>query len=147
MSDSDPTVLGKRLRDGVDGKEQGKLANEPTTDSASHTNDTVDDEDEDDIGPMPLPASGGVVKKKRKGVLNGSFFNPMASNNTRYLFLPRIQFCHTNVYIWSTSRMPTSTTRALCIGISSTFASSQSTFSSMTHSQFELMLFRAGPIF
>ena len=123
MSDSDPSVLGKRARESVDGKEQGKLANEPIIDSASNTNDAVDEDDEDDIGPMPMPASGSAVKKKRKGVLNGSFFDPMASNNTRHLFLPRMQFCHTNVYIWSTSRMPTSTSRALCIGISSTFAS------------------------
>lgn len=120
MSDSDPSVLGKRARDGVDGNE---LPNEPIIDSASHTNDAIDEDDEDDIGPMPMPASGSAVKKKRKGVLNGSFFDPMASNNTRHLFLPRMQFYHTNVYIWSISRMPTSTSGALCIEIFSTSAS------------------------
>lgn len=83
MSDSDPSVLGKRPRD----EEQDKLVNKSIADSSSHANDAANEsDDEDDIGPMPMPASGSAVKKKRKGMLDGSFFNPMASNDARHLF-------------------------------------------------------------
>lgn len=93
MSNSDPSVLGKRPRGGVDDEEQDKLANKPIIDSASHANDAANEsDDEDDIGPMPMPANSNAVKKKRKGMLDGSFFNPMASNDARHLFsfLPRM---------------------------------------------------------
>ena len=87
----DPSVLGKRSRDGVE--EQAKLVDQPIVDKTSHA---ANEEDDDDVGPMPMPASGSAMKKKRKGTLNGSFFNPPASNDTRYLFpfLHQLQFYH-----------------------------------------------------
>jgi hypothetical protein len=60
MSDEE-TVLGKRARNGKDVEEDQKPINPP--------NEAMDDSD-DDVGPMPMPAStgdNGAVKKKRKG--------------------------------------------------------------------------------
>lgn len=61
MSDSEPSgapVLGKRERDDeVD---------------APQAEQPMDDSDDDDVGPMPMPegtAGNGAVKKKRKGEL------------------------------------------------------------------------------
>lgn len=61
MSD-DETVLGKRPRNGLE------QADEPP-ESASAGVEGQDDSD-DDVGPMPIPAGtgeSGSIKKKRKG--------------------------------------------------------------------------------
>jgi hypothetical protein len=62
MSD-DTSVLGKRLRDEVG--------------ASAHTDGVpppaeVEEDSDDDVGPMPMPdnSSGGVTKKKRKGMLD-----------------------------------------------------------------------------
>lgn len=64
MSDSERGVLGKRARQGNDGKD---------IDSALQPAAIVTDEDDsdDDVGPMPMPAEpagNGGAKKKRKGL-------------------------------------------------------------------------------
>jgi peptidylprolyl isomerase domain and WD repeat-containing protein 1 len=61
MSDDarDETVLGKRAREGAD-----------APDLAPDAVPTGDESDDDDFGPMPLPAgapASGGAKKKRKG--------------------------------------------------------------------------------
>ena len=65
MSDTeqDPSVLGKRARNGEDAK----------PDQVMDTTQDVEDDSDDDIGPMPMPAGAGDnggVKKKRKGKSN-----------------------------------------------------------------------------
>jgi peptidylprolyl isomerase domain and WD repeat-containing protein 1 len=55
----DETVLGKRMRDG-----------DNVPDDPKEHMPAEDDSDDDDIGPMPLPAgtpTNGGAKKKRKG--------------------------------------------------------------------------------
>lgn len=70
MSDGeqDVTVLGKRARHGEDSQMEN-----PDTDGPAAGGDPVEVEDDsdDDIGPMPMPAGveNGGVKKKRKGEL------------------------------------------------------------------------------
>jgi len=54
-TETDPTVLGKRVRDGED------------VPNAPEENTEMEEDDDDDIGPMPMPAGSGASKKKRKG--------------------------------------------------------------------------------
>lgn len=56
-TENDPTVLGKRVREGED------ASNIPGAGDSMQ-----EDDDDDDVGPMPMPASGGT-KKKRKGMV------------------------------------------------------------------------------
>jgi peptidylprolyl isomerase domain and WD repeat-containing protein 1 len=61
MSDAeqDTSVLGKRLWNGEDAAQSnGNEGTRPT--------EAVDDDDDEEVGPMPMPVDG-VVKKKRKG--------------------------------------------------------------------------------
>lgn len=63
-SEADTSVLGKRARHGED-SEMGEAKAE-----GSRT-DAVDEDSDDDVGPMPMPAEvskNGGAKKKRKGM-------------------------------------------------------------------------------
>jgi hypothetical protein len=68
MSDSDSpdapdaSVLGKRVRN-----EAGQNENDL---QASVVNSTVEDDSDDDVGPMPMPAQAPAAKKKRRGIAN-----------------------------------------------------------------------------
>jgi peptidylprolyl isomerase domain and WD repeat-containing protein 1 len=57
--EQDASVLGKRIR-----------AGEEDTQVAEMVDAVEDDSDDDDVGPMPMPADDGAAKKKRKGVSN-----------------------------------------------------------------------------
>ena len=60
MSDSeqDASVLGKRTRNGEDSEQ-------PPPEAPGHE---MEDDSDEDVGPMPMPAGAeGVTKKKRKG--------------------------------------------------------------------------------
>ena len=63
-SEQDPSVLGKRARNG---EEDAK------PDQVMDTTQDAEGDSDDDIGPMPMPAGAGDnggVKKKRKGMSN-----------------------------------------------------------------------------
>jgi peptidylprolyl isomerase domain and WD repeat-containing protein 1 len=64
MSDSpdapDASVLGKRVRN-----EAGRIDNDL---KACNINSTVEDDSDDDVGPMPMPAQAPAAKKKRRGI-------------------------------------------------------------------------------
>ena len=64
MSDSeqDASVLGKRARNGNNGEDGDVPENAPLSNQ-------VEDDEDDDVGPMPMPeATNGGTKKKRKGM-------------------------------------------------------------------------------
>lgn len=70
MSDTeDSTVLGKRTRNGVIPSDET-----PPVDGIIQPegNEGAEDESDDDVGPMPMPAGpqNGGVKKKRKGMFS-----------------------------------------------------------------------------
>jgi hypothetical protein len=67
MSNDETSVLGKRAQHGKDG--------EPIV--ASGSGDGQFEDDEDDIGPMPMSGiAGNSVRKKRKGILSPPSSNP-----------------------------------------------------------------------
>ena len=72
MSDSerDVSVLGKRARNGEEA--ENDHAEEPERHDPNAMD--ADDDSDDDVGPMPMPAGeeGRVVKKKRKGACSVS---------------------------------------------------------------------------
>ena len=71
MSDSsdapDASVLGKRVRN-----EAGQTENDPQT---GNINSTVEDDSDDDVGPMPMPEQAPAAKKKRRGLSKFSILN------------------------------------------------------------------------
>jgi peptidylprolyl isomerase domain and WD repeat-containing protein 1 len=67
MSESETGVLGKRTRRGDDGE---------AMDTALPPDAAEEDDSDNDVGPMPMPAeaaSNGGAKKKRKGLCCGLY--------------------------------------------------------------------------
>lgn len=67
MSSDESSVLGKRPKDHLTDEANDKVAPER---QYEHLNPAEDDDDDNDVGPMPLAegaAGGSVAKKKRKG--------------------------------------------------------------------------------
>lgn len=65
MSDTSPdapdvSVLGKRVRNEAGQNDNGL--------PSSNMNTTVEDESDDDVGPMPMPVQASAIKKKRRGI-------------------------------------------------------------------------------
>lgn len=71
-SGQDTSVLGKRSRNGRDVQDENPTKTESVENGVGQASVDGDDDDEgDDVGPMPMPAGNdgnGVVKKKRKGM-------------------------------------------------------------------------------
>lgn len=62
MSDSSPdvSVLGKRVRNEVG-------QNDNDIQASNNINPTIEDDSDDDVGPMPMPVQASAAKKKRRG--------------------------------------------------------------------------------
>ena len=112
MSDSerDASVLGKRARNG-EGAENDH-AEEPERHDPNAMD--ADDDSDDDVGPMPMPAGteGRVVKKKRKGACSAS-----RSVGSRVL-MDSTQSSRTRSSTSSIFPARTGTTRVSCTGMS-----------------------------
>ncbi len=117
MSDSseekhDATVLGKRDRNGTK-HDSASDSVEP----AAKKSATEEESDDEDVGPMPLPAEAVTTKKKRKGTHRDS-----ARSEIRLLTYTH-QYFPMSGYTWSISPIPTNTINRLCTETPSTFAS------------------------
>ncbi|KAJ3934869.1 MAG: peptidyl-prolyl cis-trans isomerase [Lentinula lateritia] len=91
MTETDTSVLGKRVRNN-----QEELKNDHQV--ASNMSATFDDNDDDDLGPMPMPAGAeGVSKKKRKVLAHEKLYLDHLPHTEQYYksFMHRdtINFC------------------------------------------------------
>ena len=116
MSDSseekhDATVLGKRDRNGTK-----HASASDSVEPAAKKSATEEESDDEDVGPMPLPAEAVIAKKKRKGAHRNS-----VRSEIRLLTYAR-QYFPMSDYTWSISPIPTNTINRLCTEIPSTFA-------------------------
>lgn len=108
----DATVLGKRDRNGA------KDGNASDSAEPASKKITIEEEsDDEDVGPMPLPAEAVITKKKRKGTHRAS-----TRAEIRLLTDAR-QYFPMSGYTWSTSPIPTNITNRSCTGTLSTSAS------------------------
>ncbi|KAI0917240.1 hypothetical protein AcV5_007761 [Taiwanofungus camphoratus] len=100
-SGQDTSVLGKRSRNGRDVQDENPTKTESVENGVGQASVDGDDDDEgDDVGPMPMPAGNdgnGVVKKKRKVLPHEKLYLDHLPSADRYYksFMHRevINFC------------------------------------------------------
>ena len=106
--DGDTSILGKRARPEKAGEESSTGVVAPPSASSVVEEDGSDN---DDVGPMPMPAdaANGSIKKKRKGVSVSKPSSPSSWIGSRSSkFYPMSNFS------WIISRARTNTTRVSC---------------------------------